>query len=94
MTCTERPSLSPVDGVVLGKRVTNERVLAAGEVLLEIGEPDRLEIAAEILSQDVVRIQVGQEVDIEGGRHRGPASEGYRGAHLSARFREDLIARR
>jgi HlyD family secretion protein len=57
---------SPVDGVILVKQVSNERVLSAGTVLLEIGDLQTLQVEAEILTQDVVKIQVGDQVDIEG----------------------------
>ncbi|TWU13778.1 putative efflux system component YknX [Symmachiella macrocystis] len=57
---------SPVDGVVLEKMESNERVLPSGEVLLEIGQPDELEVEAEILAQDAVTIQVGFPVEISG----------------------------
>ena len=57
---------SPVDGVVLQRAVSNERVLAAGEVLLEIGRLEDLEIEAEILTQDAVAIQLDDPVDVEG----------------------------
>lgn len=39
---------SPVSGVVLSKAVSNEKVLAAGDVLLEVGEPDKLQVEADI----------------------------------------------
>jgi HlyD family secretion protein len=57
---------SPVDGLVLSKKVSNEQVLAAGTVLLELGDLRQLQLEAEVLSQDVVRIDVGDRVDIEG----------------------------
>jgi HlyD family secretion protein len=57
---------SPVSGVVLTKDVSNEKVLAAGTVLLEIGNPAELEIEVDVLTQDVVKIQPGDAVDIEG----------------------------
>jgi len=57
---------SPVDGIVLSRRVSNERVLPAGEVLLEIGRLEELEVEAEILTQDAVQLEVGAPVDIEG----------------------------
>ncbi len=57
---------SPVDGVVLRRAVSNERVLSAGAVLLEIGRPEDIEIEAEILTQDAVQIELGDLVDIEG----------------------------
>lgn len=57
---------SPIAGVVLSRLVSNERVLPAGEVLLEIGNLEELEVEAEVLTQDVVDIKVGHSVDIEG----------------------------
>lgn len=55
---------SPVDGVVLARHVSNERVLPAGELLLEIGQPETLEVEAEVLSEDVVQVQEGDPVEI------------------------------
>lgn len=55
-----------VAGTVLSKTVSNEKVLAAGSVLLEIGDLSQLEIEADVLTQDVVRVQVGDVVQIEG----------------------------
>jgi HlyD family secretion protein len=57
---------SPVDGVVLERDVTNERQVAAGTVLLRIGRWEDLEIEADVLSQDVVRVKPGQAVEIHG----------------------------
>jgi HlyD family secretion protein len=57
---------SPVDGVVLERLETNERRVSPGTVLLKIGRPDELEIEADVLSQDVVRVAVGQPVEIYG----------------------------
>ncbi|MFW6125441.1 MAG: efflux RND transporter periplasmic adaptor subunit, partial [Pirellulales bacterium] len=57
---------SPVEGVVLRRHVTNERLVPAGTVLLEIGQLDQLEVDADILSQEVVRVAVGNPVDIYG----------------------------
>jgi HlyD family secretion protein len=57
---------SPVDGVVLERNETNERYHAAGAVLLSIGDLNQLEVEAEILSQDVVRIEPGAPAEIYG----------------------------
>lgn len=63
----DRASLvSPIDGVVLSRRVSNERVLPAGEILMEIGSLNDIQIEAEVLTQDAVSINVGDDVDIEG----------------------------
>lgn len=58
--------VSPVDGIVLRREVSNQRVLPVGQLLLEIGRLEDLEIEAEVLSQDVVDIQPGAAVDIYG----------------------------
>lgn len=63
----ERGTLtSPVDGVVLHRAITNERVLAAGTLLLEIGRMSELEIEADVLTEDAVRVQPGRRVEIFG----------------------------
>ena len=61
---------SPVDGIVLHRNESNERVLAPGEVLLELGSLEALEIEADVLSQEVVNIEIGDRVDIEGAAVR------------------------
>ena len=58
---------SPVDGIVLARYVSNERSLAAGEPLLEIGRPDEeLQVEVDVLSLDVVRIKKDTKVKIYG----------------------------
>ncbi|MDG2380377.1 MAG: efflux RND transporter periplasmic adaptor subunit [Pirellulaceae bacterium] len=57
---------TPVAGTVLNREVSNERVLQAGAVLLEIGNLNNLELLAEVLTQDAVRIQNDDAVDIQG----------------------------
>jgi HlyD family secretion protein len=56
---------SPVNGVVLRRLRESEAVVPAGEPLLEVGEPDDLEIVADYLSSDAVKIQSGDRVLIE-----------------------------
>ena len=56
---------SPVDGVVLRRMRESEAVVAAGEPLLEVGEPEDLEIVADYLSADAVKIRPGDRVLIE-----------------------------
>ena len=58
--------VSPVDGIVLHRFVTNERFLAGGTQLLEIGRLEDLEVEADILSLDVVDAKVGDHVEIYG----------------------------
>ena len=57
---------SPIDGVVLERHESNERLVSAGTVLLAIGDPNRIEVEADILSQDVVQVKVGNPVEVYG----------------------------
>lgn len=67
MTRQQRGEMkSPVKGVVLHRFITDEQFLSAGTSLLEIGRLDELEVEVEVLSEDVVRIQPGQAVEIYG----------------------------
>ncbi len=58
--------VAPVSGVILKRLRESESVVPVGEPLLEIGEPSRIEIVADFLSTDAVRIQPGAPVLIEG----------------------------
>ena len=62
---------APVDGVVLKRVHESEAVVPAGEALIEIGDPSRIEVVSDLLSTDAVRVSQGQEVRIEqwGGGH-------------------------
>jgi HlyD family secretion protein len=57
---------SPVDGVVLERYDSNERYVAAGTVLLRIGELDRLEVESEVLTQDVGNVKPGDSAEVYG----------------------------
>ena len=57
---------SPVDGVVLQRLIENEQQLPAGTELLTIGQLDQLEVEADILSQDVVRVRKDDPVAVYG----------------------------
>jgi HlyD family secretion protein len=63
--------LAPIDGTILKRLRESEGVVPVGEPLLEIGEPSRKEIVADLLSTDAVRVSPGAEVLIEqwGGGH-------------------------
>lgn len=54
---------SPVDGRVLKVLRTSEGVVARGQALLEVGDPRRLEVQVDVLSEDAVRIAPGTRVD-------------------------------
>jgi HlyD family secretion protein len=56
---------APADGVVLKRESESARVVHAGELILEIGDPGALEIAVDVLSADAVRLAVGMRVWIE-----------------------------
>jgi HlyD family secretion protein len=56
---------SPIDGVVFKRLRESESVVAAGEPLLEVGDPQRLEIVSDLLSTDAVRVRPGAAVLIE-----------------------------
>ena len=57
---------SPVDGIVLRVLHESEAPVAAGTPLIEIGNPDQLEIVADLLSTDAVNVQPGCRVLITG----------------------------
>ncbi|MEO8501285.1 MAG: efflux RND transporter periplasmic adaptor subunit [Vicinamibacteria bacterium] len=56
---------SPIDGVVLTRTQQSEAVLQAGSPLLELGAPRDLEIVADFLSTDAVKVNPGDAVRIE-----------------------------
>lgn len=56
---------SPVPGFVLRVPQESERVVVAGTPLVEVGDPDQLEIVTDLLSADAVRVQSGADVLIE-----------------------------
>jgi HlyD family secretion protein len=67
---------SPVDGVVLKRFVSDQRYLAAGEPLLEIGRLEDLQIEVDVLSLDVVQAKPGDPVEIYGPAIGTPPARG------------------
>jgi len=65
---------SPVDGAVLRRLRESETVVPAGEPLLEVGNPLDLEIIADYLSRDAVKIRAGQSVVIDQWGGEAPLS--------------------
>jgi len=57
---------APVSGQVLRVLTESEQVVQAGMPLVEIGNPADLEIVAEVLSRDAVRMAPGAPATIEG----------------------------
>ena len=62
---------SPVSGRVLRVLEKSERVVQAGTPIAILGEPDKIEIVADVLSTDAVKIQPGAPVRLVGwgGEH-------------------------
>jgi len=57
--------VSPINGVVLKRVRESESVVQAGESLVEVGDPTRLEIVADLLSTDAVKVKPGARVLID-----------------------------
>lgn len=57
--------VSPVSGVVLRRVRESESIVPAGESLLEVGDPARIEVVTDYLSKDAVRMGSGQRVLID-----------------------------
>ncbi len=53
---------APIDGSVLGVVHESEGVVAAGQRLLTLGDPDNLDVEVELLSADAVRVAPGMPV--------------------------------
>ena len=63
---------SPATGVVLAIHHESEGTVAAGQPLVEVGDPDDLDVVAEVLTQDAVRLRPGTRVLVSGWG--GPAT--------------------
>ena len=57
---------APVSGRVLRLIQESERVIVAGTPLIEIGDPDNLEIVVELLSVDAVKVREGAVASVQG----------------------------
>jgi HlyD family secretion protein len=58
--------VSPIDGVVLRRHRESEAVLAAGTPVVTVGDVTKLEIMADLLSEDAARLKPGLPVEIVG----------------------------
>ncbi|MGC1506401.1 MAG: HlyD family efflux transporter periplasmic adaptor subunit [Sulfitobacter sp.] len=56
---------APADGVVLSVGAISERPVAIGTPLVSIGDPDKLELVADLLSNDAVRLTPGALTHVE-----------------------------
>ncbi len=63
--CVQSEVKAPADGRVLSVFEENERVVAAGTPLVEIGDPRDLEAVVEVLSRDGAAIAPGSRVYLE-----------------------------
>jgi HlyD family secretion protein len=77
---------SPIDGRVLRVFEESTRTLQPGEPILEIGDTSQLEVVADYLSQEAVKIRPGMEVLV-----RGWGGESERGGELVLRGRVRLV---
>ncbi|MCW8928185.1 MAG: HlyD family efflux transporter periplasmic adaptor subunit, partial [Gammaproteobacteria bacterium] len=57
--------LSPINGQILGLQRESEGVVGAGQPLLELGDPNALEVVVELLSTAAVRVEPGTRVLFE-----------------------------
>ncbi len=55
---------APINGVVLRRLFESGRTVQPGEALLEIGDPEALEIEVDVLSADAVRLREGMAVEL------------------------------
>jgi HlyD family secretion protein len=67
---------APAAGRVLRRHRESEAVVAAGEPVLEIGDVSRLEVEADVLSEDAARMSAGQPVEVFGRALLGRVVEG------------------
>ncbi len=65
---------SPVSGVVLKIPLQSESTITPGTALLDVGDPTRLEVVADLLTTDAVQARPGTRTVIE--RWGGPPVEG------------------
>jgi HlyD family secretion protein len=63
--CPCVPIRSPVNGRILKILHKSEGVVSAGEPLVEIGDPEDLEIVVDLLSSDAVKVEQEQQVIID-----------------------------
>ena len=61
------PVRAPASGTVLAVHHPSEGVVAAGQPLLDVGDPGALEVAADVLSDEATRIAPGMRALVEAG---------------------------
>lgn len=58
--------ISPVDGIILEKLVEENSQVATGGTAFLIGDTKSLELEANILSDDIYKVKIGNEVEVSG----------------------------
>ncbi|MBC2582160.1 efflux RND transporter periplasmic adaptor subunit [Clostridium sp. DJ247] len=58
--------ISPVDGIILEKLVHENSLGTAGTAAFSIGDTKSLELEANILSDDIYKVKIGNEVEVSG----------------------------
>ncbi|HUW58663.1 MAG TPA: HlyD family efflux transporter periplasmic adaptor subunit [Planctomycetota bacterium] len=64
--------VSPIDGVVLERYEQGSRFVAAGQPLLLLGSLDELEVIADVLTEDALKLKPGSEASLEPAAGLGP----------------------
>ncbi|HEX5037824.1 MAG TPA: HlyD family efflux transporter periplasmic adaptor subunit [bacterium] len=62
----ERPQLAPVDGYVLRVQRDSEGPILRGAAIMDVADSHSLEVVADVLTTDAVRVRSGDPVRIEG----------------------------
>lgn len=77
---------APADVVVLAMLARSEQPVAAGAKIAEIGDPDRLEVADDLLSSDAIRVRPGSQASLGdwGGERHASTRRGRRVASCLA----------
>lgn len=57
--------VSPIDGVVLERYDRGEKPVAQGTPLLLLGNPEEIEVIADVLTEDALKLKIGDDVDLE-----------------------------
>lgn len=57
--------VAPVDGVVLERYDRGEKPVAQGTPLLLLGNPEEIEVIADVLTEDALKLKIGDEVSLE-----------------------------
>ena len=63
---------SPIDGIVLNRYEQGDKTVPAGQDLLLLGNLDQLEVIADVLTQDALRLSPGSEASLSPASGREP----------------------